>query len=109
MKYAKKRERSEKSNVFLIPDSRNTAQTVEKQGRYSMAKAVKATRAGKGSRRESSLEESISNVKVRFSLAKNPAKRDAENGAFPNPRGTKRKEKTVPNKKSMLSASSPVK
>ena len=109
MKYDKRRERSKKRTVFFIPEFLQTVQTVEKQGRYSMAKAVKEMRAGKDSRAFSSFGESISNTNIRFSFAKNPVKREAENGAFPNPRGAKRKENSFPNKKRILSVSFSVK
>ena len=91
--YAKRKERSAKWSVWRIPISRKTAQTAEKQGRYSMEKAVKETRAGNSNRENNSFFVNISKMNIRFSLAKNPAKSAVVKGGLAKPSGEKIQEK----------------
>ena len=95
--------------VFFAPASLKRVETAEKQGRYSMENAIKDIRAGSVSDAEISSCESISKTKSRFSFAKNPARRAAENGAFPNPRGKNKTESFSPRKYKRLFASTSVK
>ena len=107
--YARVNVRRRKRIVCRFPASRCMTETAEKQGRYSMENAVKEMRAGMDNEAEISLRESIFKTKRRFSLAKNPTPRAAENGASAKPRGANKKEKSFPERNKRLSFSFSVK
>ena len=102
-------ESRKKRMVFRFPISRRMTETAEKQGRYSMENAVKEMRAGMDNEAEISPCESVFKTKRRFSLAKNPTPKAAENGVLAKPSGVNKKEESLPERNKRLSFSFSVK